>query len=105
MSEWVLVDTISQYRMRYLVEVPDDHPEYALDIVTMSEAKEFSQEWLGETIFSHRIVSEREALQIFDKDNYYLKNLIDEKKKETGFTTLHETQNHSEHYYDIGRNR
>ncbi len=88
MSKWVLVDTISQYRMRYLVEAPDDHLEYALDTVTMEEAKEFSQEWLGETIFSHRIVSEKEALQIFDKDNSYLKNWTDEKKKVAGFTTL-----------------
>jgi len=26
---WVMVETISQYRMRYMVEAPADHPEYA----------------------------------------------------------------------------
>ncbi len=67
-TEWVLVDTISQYRMRYLVEVPAGKTEYALDTVSFEEAKEFSQEWLGETITSHRVVTEEEAYRVFHED-------------------------------------
>lgn len=109
MSKWVLVDCISQYRMRYLVEAPDDHPEYALDTVTLQEAKEFSQLWLGETIVSHRVVSEEEALDISDEDNDYVTSWTDEQKKRSFFTTMEEqgydTVEHSEYYYDTERNR
>ena len=43
-TEWVLVECVSTFRMRYMVEVPKDKSEYALDTVTMNEAKEFSQD-------------------------------------------------------------
>lgn len=69
---WVLVETVSQHRMRYMVETPADHPEYALDTVTMEEAREFSQEWLGETILSHRVVSQEDALALCREDNDYV---------------------------------
>jgi len=65
----VIVETVSMFRMRYAVESPDTHPEYALDTVTMEEADEMSQEFLGETIVSHRVVSKDEYLTMFDKDN------------------------------------
>lgn len=112
MSKWVLVETLSQYRMRYLVEAPDDHPEYALDTVTCEEAKEFSQHWLGETIISHRVVTEEEALNICDEDNDYLKDWTTEQKKNSLFTTMQEqgydnvdTVEHSQYYFDFDRNR
>ena len=109
MSKWVMVETISQYRMRYVVEAPDDHPEYALDTVTMEEAKEFSQHWLGETIVSHRVVTEEEALKICDEDSPYLKDWTSEHKKNSMFTTMveqgYDTVEHSEHYYDTERNK
>ena len=44
---WVLVETVSMYRMRYVIECPADHPEYALDTVTSDNAKEFSQNHIG----------------------------------------------------------
>ena len=56
-----LVETVSMFRMRYVIEVPDDHNSgefpcsaitWAEDTVTMEEMKEFSQKWLGETITS-----------------------------------------------------
>ena len=31
-SEWVLVDTVSSFRVRYMVEVPKGKAEYALEI-------------------------------------------------------------------------
>jgi len=94
---FVLVETISQYRMRYVVEVPDSSKvEWALDTVTMEEAKEFSQHWLGETIFSHRLIDEKDATALYRKDNDYLSQCSDEKIKEQAFTKikkLHEVIN------------
>jgi hypothetical protein len=75
-TQFVLVETISQYRMRYVVEVPvgvddydNDRSLWALDTVTCDEAKEFSQEWLGETILSHRVVNKEEVLEIHATDH------------------------------------
>ena len=69
----VLVDAISSFRMRYAVEIPEDAPEeWALDTVTMNEAKEFSQESLGETIASHRVINQVEFLTQYRKDNDYV---------------------------------
>lgn len=85
-TEWVLVDCVSQFRMRYLVEVPAGKSEYALDTVTMNEAKEFSQLHLGETIVSHRVVTEAEALLQCRADNDYLTSWTDEQFKNTFFT-------------------
>lgn len=113
---WVLVECISQYRMRYMVEAPDTHPDYALDTVTMEEAKEFSQKHLGEVITSHRVVSEEEALKLFDQDNDYLSSWDKELKMKNTFTTMaeqgYETKVHeqdivvhTDQYYDTDRNR
>ena len=83
---WVMVETISQYRMRYMVEAPASNPEYALDDVTCEDAKEFSQLWLGETIVSHRVISEEEALKTCDEENDYAKDWSSEHKIKTFFT-------------------
>ena len=84
--EWVLVDTVSQFRMRYMVQVPVGKKDWALDTVTMNEAKEFSQEHIGENIVSHRVVTEEEAIQICNEDNDYCKTWSDEKKIDVFFT-------------------
>lgn len=83
---WVMVECTSTYRMRYMVQAPAAHPEYALDDVTMSEAKEFSQLWLGEQIVSHRVVSTEEALKLCDEDNSYCSTWDDEQKINAFFT-------------------
>lgn len=83
---WVMVDTISVHRMRYVVQAPADHPEYALDTVTMDQAREFSQEYLGETIVSHRVVTEKEALDQVTIDQPYLTTWDDDTKREQLFT-------------------
>ena len=65
MSKYVLVDTVLSYRMRYVIELNDDDPnEYALDTVVCDEATEFSQEYLGEHIVSHRQVSDRKSTRL-----------------------------------------
>lgn len=85
-TELVMVECISQFRQRYVVEVPKGKTEWALDTVTCEEAKEFSQEHLGETIVSHRVISKDEAIKICDVDNYYCKTWDDDKKLETFIT-------------------
>jgi len=96
-TQWVLVETISTFRERYMVEVPvgidqygKDKADWALDTVTLEEAKEFSQHHLGETIVSHRVVTKEEALAMCDKDNDYARVWNDELKIKTFFTTLEE---------------
>lgn len=86
-SVWVLVEAIMSYRMRYMVEAPASHPEYALDDVTMEDAKEFSQLALQEVITSHRIMgSTAEALVLCDLDNDYCSDWTDEQKINAFFT-------------------
>ena len=85
MSKYVMVDTVSMFRMRYVVEVPDNvgeeiyfkdgtrsfpctPEEYASDTVVCEEAKEFSQYHIGENIVSTREVTLEEAVAQFRKD-------------------------------------
>ena len=85
-TELVMVECISQFRERYLVEVPKGKTEWALDTVTCEEAKEFSQLHIGETIVSHRVVSKEEALEICDVDNSYVQSWSEEQKVNAFFT-------------------
>jgi hypothetical protein len=96
-TQWVLVETVNTFRQRYMVEVPigtdnynKDKVEWALDTVTMEEAKEFSQEHIGELIVSHRVVTKEEALSLCDKDNDYTKSWSEEQKINTFFTNWEE---------------
>jgi hypothetical protein len=97
MSKFVLVDTISQYRMRYIIEVPDNHNEneypcsaeqWAMDTVTAEEMKEFSQFWIGESIFSTREIAKEEIIPLCDKENSYCQSWDDEKKMEVFVTPI-----------------
>ena len=94
-TQLVLVECVSTFRQRYMVEVPvgtddygNDKTLWALDTVTMQEAKEFSQEYLGEHIVSHRVVTYDEALALSDKDNDYTVSWDTETKVKNFFTTL-----------------
>jgi hypothetical protein len=93
-KQWVLVDCISTFRTRYMVEVPvgidgygNDKTDWALDTVTCNDAKEFSQQHLGEQIVSHRAVTKEEALLLCDKDNSYAAEWGEESKVKNFFTT------------------
>lgn len=88
--QWILVEGISQYRMRYMVQVPDGKSLWALDTVACEEAKEFSQKWVGETILSHREISEDDALALFKEDNEYASSWTNDQIKKNGFTFLEE---------------
>jgi hypothetical protein len=85
-KEFVLVETIYQFRQRYLVEVPKDEYEWALDTVVGEDAKEFSQKQLGETIVSHRIIDKDDIIPLCDEDNDYAKSWDDELKLKTFVT-------------------
>ena len=74
-----LVDAVSSYRTSYVVRCENE--EHAKDTVVMEEAKEFSQEWLGETISRVTEITEDDYLVLFDKENDYLKNWDVDKKK------------------------
>ena len=96
-TQWVLVEAISTFRERYMVEVPiglDDQGKdkalWALDTVTMNEAEEFSQEHLGEQIVSHRVVTKEEALKLCDQDNDYTTAWDTETKMKNFFTPWEE---------------
>jgi len=73
-----LVETISQHRVRYVVEAREE--EHALDEVTLKCEEwsdgweELSQKHLGDVIISSREVDEEEVLRIFDEDNDYLRS-------------------------------
>ena len=92
-TQLVLVETVSMFRQRYMVEVPvgtdkqgNDKSLWALDTVTCNDAKEFSQEHLGETIVSHRVVSRKEAMTLCDTDNEYASNWNDDMKVKAFYT-------------------
>lgn len=89
-TELVLVECVSTFRMRYMVEVPKGKAEWALDTVTMNEAKEFSQVHIGEQIVSHRVVSKEEALALSDTDNAYGSTWPEELKVKNFFTLMDE---------------
>ena len=95
-TQFVLVECVQQFRMRYVVEVPigkyylndevRDKSEWALDTVTMEEAKEFSQKSLGENIVSHRVISHDDLIKLCDEDNDYAQTWPDDKKFEAFVT-------------------
>lgn len=106
-KELVLVECISTFRMRYVVEVPKGKKEWALDTVVCNDAQEFSQEHLGEQIVSHRVIDEDEYMRIFDEDNDYLKNWNSENKLQyvTRWKDEEDDIEHSKYWYDTDRNR
>ena len=81
MSKLVLVETVSTFRHTYVVRLPDSEPnDYALDDVTdaitsgtyQDKLEEVSQNHIAEDIFSHRVITEKEYLELFDRENAYL---------------------------------
>jgi hypothetical protein len=77
-----LVETVSIFRMRYVVEAKEE--EHATDEVVMSlgvsEFQEFSQQHVDEPITSVRQITHQQYLELFDKDNDYLKSWDDVEK-------------------------
>ena len=76
-----LVETVSVFRMRYVVEAKNASD--ARDEVTMNLGDNFhemSQVHLDEMISSTREIDTPEYLRIFDEDNVYLKDWDEDQK-------------------------
>lgn len=90
MSKIVLVETVSMFKHVYAVEIGDeDHESWACHDVVRELSKEdpgieeVGQKWISEETFSHRVIDEKEYLQIYDEMNgpYFVSEWSDEKKK------------------------
>lgn len=84
MPKLVMVETLSQYRMRYVVEV-EDNIDDALDAVLFNQSNfefhEFSQKHLGPgPVVDHYEITKEEYLKMFNQDNDYLQSWDDDKK-------------------------
>ena len=94
-ERYVVVTAVSTHRMRYCVPVselqklntdvditndPTKQIEWANDSVTMEEVKEFSQSHISEDIIDTFILDEERVLNLFDRDNDYLKDWSKEQK-------------------------
>jgi len=93
-KEWVLVECISTFRQRYMVQVPRGKAEWAMDTVVCNEAKEFSQYHIGEQIVSHRVMSYEDAIKLCNVDNDYCASWDEEHKVKTFFTKEGEKRDH-----------
>lgn len=64
-TELVLVEVVTQFLHRYVVEVPKGKAEWSLDTVAMGgDIKDLGQKFLGENTIGHRVVSREEALAL-----------------------------------------
>jgi hypothetical protein len=95
MSKIVFIETVSTFRHTYAIRLPDNEPvEYAFDDVTASfdsyndDLSEVSQNHIAEDIFSHRVVTEEEYLELFDRENAYLKDWEPERKLQFIYDSL-----------------
>jgi hypothetical protein len=93
-KKYAVVTAVSTFRMRYVIPVDDLQAmvkddltidddmaiSWAYDSVTCEDVLDFSQKHLGEHIVGGEVLSEEEVLQLFDKDNDYLKDWSVEKK-------------------------
>ena len=83
MSKLVLVETISQFLHRYVVEIPEGADNtWAVEDVILDPGtvEEMSQRHLGEFDISSRTITKEEYLRLFDEDNSYLKEWPEKQK-------------------------
>lgn len=75
-----LVETVSVFRMRYVIEA--ENAAHAKDEVSMNmgDLQEFSQYHVDEMITSTREIDKAEYLRLFDEDNEYCKDWTEEQK-------------------------
>lgn len=96
-ERYVVVTTVSQFRQRYAIPVSElqklnteidissdvqRQVEWAQDSVSCEDVREFSQKWIGETITDTFILDEERVLNLFDRDNDYLKEWTKKQKLE-----------------------
>ena len=83
MKNLYLVETVSFFRHRYVVEAEDiSHAEdEVVWRLSDTDFSEFSQKHIDECISSSRQIDEKEYFDLFDKDNDYLNSWDLEQKK------------------------
>jgi hypothetical protein len=89
---YVVTTVISTHRMRYAIPISamseegdmpvstDQAIEWIQDSVTMEEVREFSQHWMGENIVDTFVLDKERVLNLFDRDNDYLKEWTEDQK-------------------------
>jgi hypothetical protein len=84
---YVILTAISTFKIRYAIpeealsaDTDQRLIDKATDAVIAEKVEEFSQEWLGETVIDERICTEGEMLEIFDRENGYLRGWTREEK-------------------------
>lgn len=80
--QYVLVETVQDYRLRYVVEVPIGTAwfQHAENVVLRGKTEEFSQKDLGERIISAHVIPQDQIIPLCDVDNDYAKGWNDEHK-------------------------
>lgn len=69
---YVMIDTVSSFKTRYVYLVDSDKTYKALDDVSFGDdPSEFSQEHAGETIVGWDVMSKEQILEAFDKENAF----------------------------------
>jgi hypothetical protein len=81
-TKLVMVETVSSFRIRYVVELPEDaEEEMAHDrVLNDGDIKEFSQVHIGEEVSGSRVVTNRQYLKVFNEDNMYLRSWKEDSK-------------------------
>lgn len=80
-QRYAIVTTISTFRHRYAIPIREGESAYSLqDLVTCNAVEEFSQLHLGEQISDALEMSEDQMLELFDRDNEYLRGWSRERK-------------------------
>jgi hypothetical protein len=75
-----LVETVSIFRMRYVVEAREAEHANEEFIMNKDNITEFSQHHVDECITSTREISSEEFIELFDTDNDYCKSWHDYQK-------------------------
>ena len=76
-----LVETVSLFRIRYVVEAKNASDAKNEVTISMGENfKEFSQLHIDESIISVDEIDTEDYLRLFDEDNVYLKDWDEEQK-------------------------
>jgi hypothetical protein len=81
-TKLVMVETVSSFRIRYVVEIPEDaEEEMAHDrVLNDGDIKEFSQVHISEEVSGSRVITNRQYLKVFNEDNMYLRSWKEDSK-------------------------
>jgi hypothetical protein len=86
MTKYLYVNTISQFAINNVVEVPDDITDAEIEDIKQNILDnvydDFSQRHIGVEIVSDRIIAKEQMLFIFDRENSYLADWSEQQKIE-----------------------